>query len=106
MKQIQSLIPVRKFLNSYLKKNKSARLKTLFKNARKIKSISYIGDWPLLTEIIQICAEKNKFFEKEEITKVMHLSTDSLLNKQRIDSKLVAILSNREDLIAKVSNDK
>jgi hypothetical protein len=106
MKQIQSLIPVRKFLSSYLKRNHNASLPTLFKNVREIESISYIGNWPILTEIINICAEKNKFFTKEQIVKVTKISSDPILKSQRTDSKLVAILSNREELISKVSASK
>lgn len=106
MKQIQSLLPARAFVTSYLKRNKNATLTALFKNVRKLESISYIGDWPLLAEIINVCAESNKFFTKEQIVKVTRLSTDSLLKAQRTDSKLIAILSSKDDLKAKVSANK
>lgn len=105
MKNIQSLYPVRKFLKSYLKRNKNASLKKLFKLCRELESVSFIGDWPMINEIVYECAKREKFFEKDEVAKVLRLTDDSFLNSQRSDSQLVAILSNKEELRASIQED-
>ncbi|MBT6755728.1 MAG: hypothetical protein HN981_02125 [Candidatus Pacebacteria bacterium] len=94
----QTLQPVIRFVKSYSKRNKNASLSTLFKNARKLEKISYFGDWPIIQQIVIECARKNKFFSPKEITKAYRLSNDPHLKRQRIDSYLVATLSNEEEL--------
>lgn len=105
MKELQTLEPVRKFLESYFKRNSNATLKTLFKQVRLIEKVSFIGDWPIINEIVFECAKRNVFFEASEVCKVMRSSDDEFLKKQRIDSQLVAILSNKEELKARISAD-
>ncbi|PIR58590.1 MAG: hypothetical protein COU69_04675 [Candidatus Pacebacteria bacterium CG10_big_fil_rev_8_21_14_0_10_56_10] len=95
---IQTLSPVRKFLSSYLKKNPNATLPTLFKQTRGLKSVSLMGDWVLITEIITRCAKKKKFFNKRQVLATCKLSTDPVIRKQRSNSKLVAILTKSDEL--------
>jgi hypothetical protein len=107
MKYIQTLAPVRKFLESYLKRSPNASLPTLFKQARKLKTVSYIGDWPMINEIVYWCADKkNKYFSTKEVVKVHRMSDDPFLQKSRSNSKLVALLTNKEELRAKISAQK
>lgn len=101
----QTLKPVIKFVKSYSKKNKNASLATLFKNARQLKKVSYFGDWPIIQQIVVEYAKKNRFFTPKEITKAYRLSNDPHLKRQRIDSYLVATLSNKEELRASIREE-
>jgi hypothetical protein len=102
MKNIQTLKPIATFTEGYIKRNKNATLKTLYKNARDIESVSFIGDWPLIGQIINTCAEKNKFFEKDEVAKFFRSTNDPYLKTLRSDSELVAILTSKDGLIASI----
>jgi len=106
MKNIQTLTPIRKYVESYLRKNKNASLKTLFKHSRVIEKTSFIGDWPLITEIVYTCAKQNKFFGKNEVAKVFRQTNDSFLKRLRSDSQLVAKLTNKEELTASIQDNK
>lgn len=103
MKPIQSLEPLRKFLTSYLKSNPHAKLKTLYKQARTLDSMPYIGDWPLINGIVYECASRDKFFSARELVETYRLTTDPYLRNLRVDSKLVQILTNKDELRADIS---
>jgi hypothetical protein len=103
MLNIQTLSPVKKFLDSYLKRNPNATLATLFKQVRSLKTVSFVGDWLLISEIVSRCAERKKFFTKKQILATCKLSTDPILQKQRRNSKLVAILTSNDESKANLS---
>ena len=105
MKKIQTLEPVRKFLKGYLKRNPNATLRTLYKRVRKIEKVSFIGCWSLINEVVYECAKRDRYFTKKEVVKAFKLTEDSYLKKLRSNSKLVAILTSKDDLRAKFQAD-
>lgn len=48
-----------------LKSNINRRLSALFRDIRKVDSVSGIGDWPIMSLIVQLASKKRKLSEYE-----------------------------------------
>lgn len=103
---IQTLETSRKHLEPLLKERPTISFLTIFKHFRQIKSYSSFGDFPLISEIVHQSAKRNVFFSPNEIVRTMHRSNDPYLRKQRSDSKIVSILTDKELLKSKISAKK
>lgn len=87
-----------KDLEKYLKKYPRTRLITVFKFMRSRKDLRVYGDWPILSQIAHSAAEVGRSFKPSEIVAVCRESSDPILQQQRRDSKLVSILSSKDEL--------
>ncbi len=98
--EIQSLEYARKFIDRFIKRNPNTRLKTIYKKLRTWQSLSYIGCWPLISEIVYRSAKVDKFYTPKEVVQTYKLSEDPYLRRQHSNSKLVMFLTNKDELRA------
>lgn len=95
--QYQDLTPAKQGIDIYLKSHPRAKLTTLYKHIRAFQSLSMIGDWPLVYEICHRAKKQKIFFTKKDVAKTLRQTEDPFLNKLRVDSELVAYLTNKDN---------